>query len=443
MGEDEAPGGRQGSDGTSDQPGRLAEAPSVGVPGDAAVERMFAEILRETHLSAPDRLATRVAESAARAGLREVAVFVVDLEQEVLVPLPAEGAGGWSGSVLRIEGTVPGRCFSTGQMIALDVGEAERRQLWAPLVDGTERLGVMVLNVPAPGGVVDPALETICERYAHLVSQLVMTKAAYGDVVETARRRQPMSVAAELQRRMLPPLTTATDGLVISGVMEPCYRAGGDTFDYALNGPVAHLAIFDAMGHGLAAASTASVALSAYRNARRRGLDLVGTYSEIDETLQGLYDGDRFASAVLARLDVTSGWLQWVNAGHPPPLLIRAGRLVKVLGAPPSTALGVPLGDPPLVPAREPLEPGDRIVLYTDGVVEARTPDGQQFSAARLVEFIEHQSQAGLSAPETLRRLRHAVMAYQHGQLQDDATVVLCEWRGGGERRLVPPSVTV
>jgi serine phosphatase RsbU (regulator of sigma subunit) len=398
---------------------------------------MFTGLLLATHLSRPDQVATELAKNAARADLRDLVVFVVDLEQAYLVPLPSAHPAGGEAGLRRIEGTVAGRCFAMQQVIVVDAGEVDRRQLWLPLLDGAERVGVITVNVPAPGGCVDPQLEAVCERYAHLAAQLVMSKGAYGDAFEIARRRQPMSVAAELQRRMLPPLTTATEGLVITGVIEPCYHAGGDSFDYAVNGADVHLAVFDAMGHGLAAAATASVAVAAYRNGRRRGLDLVGSYGEIDETLRDLYGGERFASAVLARLDLTTGALRWVNAGHPAPLLIRAGRFVKVLQAAPSTALGIPFGEPPVRPAQETLEPGDRILLYTDGVIEARTPDGRPFSTERLVEFLERQSDADMSAPETLRRLRHAIMLHQHGRLQDDATVVLCEWGRGSEEPLV------
>lgn len=415
----------------------MSDGQPAGTLAAPAVARMFSDILFATHLSTPDRLATVLADSAADADLRDLVVYLVDLEQTNLVPLRTAGSDG-EGLVLRIDGTVAGRSFATQQIIALDIGQVDRCQLWVPLVDGTERVGVMALNVPAPGGRVDPGLEAVCERYAHLAAQLVMSKGVYGDVFETTRRLQPMSVAAELQRQMTPPRTTATEGLVITAVTEPCYRAGGDSYDYAINEPHAHLAIFDAMGHGLSAAATAAVALAAYRNCRRRGLDLVATYGDVDETLGDLYGGDQFASAVLARLDLSNGIFRWVNAGHPPPLLIRDGHLVKILETPASTALGMPVGDLPLRPAQEVLEPGDRVLLYTDGVTEARTPDGQQFSAERLVEFIERQSDRSLSAPETLRRLRHAIMAHQHGRLQDDATVLLCEWRRGTEDTMIP-----
>lgn len=403
-----------------------------------SVEDLFTGVLLATHLSTPDTVANAVASHAEQADLRDLALYLVDLEQLHLRLLPASGEGSTEGSLLRISGTVAGRCFANQQIVALDLGEAGRRQLWVPLVDGTERVGVMSVNVPAPGGEVHVRVQTVCERYAHLAAQLVISKGGYGDRFERARRLQPMSVAAELQRQMLPPLTSAAEGLVIAGIMEPCYQAGGDSFDYALNQPYAHLAIFDAMGHGLAAAAAASVAVTAYRNGRRRGLDLTAGYSEIDDALRGLYGEERFATAVLARLNVATGSFRWVNAGHPPPLLIREGRLVKVLDAPAFTPLGISVGQGPVTASREALEPGDRILFYTDGVTEARTPDGEQFTAERLVEFIERQSDPTLPAPETLRRLRHAIMAHQGGRLQDDATVMLCEWRRGSEQELIP-----
>lgn len=412
--------------------------PRSGTPDAAAVARMFEGLLWATHLSVPDDLGAAAAAHAAEAGLHDLVLYLVDLEQGHLVPIPGAPARRAENGVLRIEGTVPGRCFATQQIIALDIGDDDRRQLWVPLVDGTERVGVMVLDVPAPAGEVDPRIHTIAERYGHLCAQLVMSKGTYGDAFELVRRRQPMSVAAELQRQLVPPMATATEGLVISGMIEPCYHAGGDSFDYAINGTTAHLAVFDAMGHGLAAAATASVTVAAYRNSRRRGLDLVASYGAIDDTLRDQFAGERFTSAVLGRLDVTTGAFHWVNAGHPAPLLIRGGRLVKVLDAPAATALGVPFGDPPPMPAHEALEPGDRILIYTDGVIESRTPEGLPFTAERLVEFIERESDTGNPAPETLRRLRHAIMGHQQGRLQDDATVMLCEWRRGTEKALIP-----
>ena len=84
------------------------------------------------------------------------------------------------------------------------------------------------------------------------------------------------------------------------------------------------------------------------------------------------------------------------------------------------------------------MEPGDLLLLYTDGLTEARHPDGQMFTVAGLAEFIEREATTGQTAPETLRRLRHAIVERQPGPLRDDATAVLVEWRRGSEADLLP-----
>ena len=92
----------------------------------------------------------------------------------------------------------------------------------------------------------------------------------YSDFFELARRRQPMTMASELLWELVPPLVLAADDFVLAALLEPCYDMGGDAFDYALNDDVLHLAVFDGMGHGLAAAGVTAFALSAYRHSRRR-----------------------------------------------------------------------------------------------------------------------------------------------------------------------------
>jgi serine phosphatase RsbU (regulator of sigma subunit) len=216
--------------------------------------------------------------------------------------------------------------------------------------------------------------------------------------------------------------------VVIAGLLSPAHEVAGDTFDYALNGDVAHLAVFDAMGHGMSATLLASVALGAYRNARRTGLDLVDSARSIDKWIGDQFGQDVFVTGILAELDLRTGHYRWVNAGHPPALLLRGSRIVKALDQVVSPPLSL-LGEKP-VPAEERLEPGDRLVLYTDGVVEARDVDGEFFGLDRLTEFISREEAGARPAPETLRRLNAAVLGHQEGELQDDATVLFVEWLG-------------
>jgi serine phosphatase RsbU (regulator of sigma subunit) len=277
-----------------------------------------------------------------------------------------------------------------------------------------------------------------CERYAHLTAILIVSKSAYGDLLQVTRRRRPMTIASELLWQLTPPLVFATDRLVVAGMLEPCYDNGGDALDYAVNDAVLHVGVFDAMGHGLAAAGVAAFALSAYRHSRRGGCGLLETYAAMDDAVRDQFHDERYVTAVIAQLDLEMGRLTWISAGHPPPLIIRDGRLARTLSAPPATPLGIPLPSPRPVLAEESLEPGDLLLLYTDGLTEARHPDGQMFTVAGLAEFIEREAAAGQTAPETLRRLRQAIVDRQPGQLKDDATAMLVEWRRGAETNLLP-----
>lgn len=236
-----------------------------------------------------------------------------------------------------------------------------------------------------------------------------------------------MNLAAEMEWAFLPPLTFATERVVVSAVLEPAYRLGGDAFDYSLTGDTLHLAVFDGMGHDLASGLLASVAMAACRNARRAGLDLPGATAFVDSAVAGEFGEERFLTGITAELDLATGRLRWINCGHPPPLLIREGKVVKTLDHPPRLPLG--LGDgsaPPLW--EEHLQRGDRLLLYTDGVVEARVGDGELFGVERLSDFVIRHVASGVAAPEVLRRLMHAILAHQENELDDDATVMLVEW---------------
>ena len=410
-----------------------ATASSAG-PRDAAVADMFNDLLRRTHLGGPSEMATAIAEPARRIGARSVVLYLIDYEQRLLVPVAGPHAE--DAVPLSVAGTVAGRAFSTTSILRSSLEEPRGQRLWLPLLDGTERLGVIGMSFE--GRAVAGSTVLVCERYAHLAAMLIATKNAYGDSFETTRRRRPMTIASELLWQLAPPLVFATERLVVAGMLEPCYDNGGDALDYAVNDGVLHVGVFDAMGHGLAAAGVAAFALSAYRHSRRRGYGLLETYTAMDEAVGDQFPDERYVTAVIAQLDLEAGRLSWISAGHPPPLIIRNGRLSRMLTAPPAAPLGIPLDGPAPVVGEESLEPGDLLLLYTDGLTEARHPDGQLFTVLGLGEFIEREAAAGQTAPETLRRLRHAIVDRQPGQLKDDATAVLVEWRRGAEADLLP-----
>jgi serine phosphatase RsbU (regulator of sigma subunit) len=272
---------------------------------------------------------------------------------------------------------------------------------------------------------------------AAIVAELVASRRHHGDAIEHTRRRLPMQLAAEIIWNQLPPLTFATDDAVATAVLEPCYDVGGDAFDYAVNGHVFHVALFDTVGHGISASALTTLAVNGYRNARRCGLSLRDTYWSVDKWVRAQYPG-AFVTAVLAELDTSSGIYRRISAGHPVELHLRNGRLIRQLPGPSALPLGLGhmRGQPPVITEEE-LQPGDSILFYTDGVTDARSADGEFFGVEGLTRSVTETLADRAPAAEVMRRLLRAILAHQHGELQDDATAVLLQWRPGrqGARR--------
>jgi serine phosphatase RsbU (regulator of sigma subunit) len=193
------------------------------------------------------------------------------------------------------------------------------------------------------------------------------------------------------------------------------------------------------MGHGLQSAQLATVSVAAYRNARRAGRSLTGAAVAIDQGVLSAFGGEAFTTAVLAELDTDAGVLSWINVGHLEPLLLRHNHLVKQLSSEPNLPFGLGLS-----PARtfsigsEHLQRGDAVLLYTDGVVEARSPSGELFGLERLVDLVTRNLAAELPPNETIRRTVRELLAHQQAQLRDDATLLLVHWSGETSPRLLP-----
>jgi sigma-B regulation protein RsbU (phosphoserine phosphatase) len=388
------------------------------------------DILDRSHLGTPQDLAGSVNAAVAQLGLR-TRIWLVDYEQTALWPLPEPGRG--TPEPIPVDGTLPGRVFAR---VASMPADNDGRRWWVPMVDGTDRMGVVEFEAP-DGPVADvPDLVRHCELIAGLTGHLIATVTHRGDHLDRVRRTQPMSTAAELLWRLLPPLTSSSERVVMSAVLQPCYEVGGDGFDYALDGTTAQIVVLDAAGRGLRAGLACAVALAAIRAARRAGRGLSDQARMADAALFEQFPDTRFATAVLAELDVEAGRLRYINAGHPPPLLLRGGRFVHELDRGRRLPLGI--ADASVQVAEEMLEPDDRLLLYTDGVTEARTATGDRFGRNRLADLVERHETAGLPAPETLRRLAHAVIRHQPGTPADDATLMLVHWSSPAALTTVP-----
>ncbi len=396
-----------------------------------AWDEAIVDLLERAKMAQPDQLVGEVNAATRRLGV-EITVYLIDHEQEQLWPLPERGKP--TPPPLAVEGTAAGRAF-TGIETQSAVDQVMYR-LWVPMVDGSERLGVADVVAHRPPA--DPeAFRRSCETLMGLVGHLITVKFPYGDRLHVVRRTQAMSAGSELILQMLPPLTFSCHRLVVSAVLEPSYDIGGDAYDYAVDDQIARLMVLDAMGRGLSAGLTSAAALSAIRAARRNRESLVDMARAADDALIEQFPDVRFVTGVLAEIDMDAGLLRYLNAGHPAPMLIRDGRVAGMLTGGRRMPLGV--RDDAAQAEQIDLEVGDRLLLYTDGVTEARSRGGDdRFGVSRLVDLAERCMAAELPAPETLRRLARTIIAHQAGRPVDDATLLLVEWSREAAERTRP-----
>ncbi|MEU4037926.1 PP2C family protein-serine/threonine phosphatase [Streptomyces collinus] len=281
---------------------------------------MLADLLHASHLMPVEALPAQASECAATAGLHQVLIYLSDLQRTKLCLLAeTEEAARLHEAELPIEGTVAGRAYQYGGLMPASPAGTGEFEWWVPLLDGTERLGL--LRVSARHN--DPGVQSDLEALASLVALIIVSKRVTSDALAKLVRARPMSLAAEMQWNLLPPRTYADGRVAISAALEPAYDISGDVFDYAIDGPSVHLAIFDAMGHDTAAGLSGALALGACRNARRQGVGLIGDAEAVESALLEQYDHQRYVTGILARLDTRTGILRWVNRGHHPPIVIR------------------------------------------------------------------------------------------------------------------------
>jgi phosphoserine phosphatase RsbU/P len=383
-----------------------------------------AELLARTRFVTPSQLPHVVAAVLAGIG-SDARIHLVDHEQRQLRPLPARGV-----DALDVDGSPAGAAFRYVEAVR------EGGWTWYPLLDGSERLGVIRLDGSAAGEV-PTAVRSEINGFTALVGHLIAVMSVYGDAFEHVRRTAPMSPAAELVMQMLPPLTYGGNNFVVSAILQPIYAMAGDGFDYAVTDSTLYVAIMDSTGHNLGAGLTTAVTLAATRAARRAGAGVAEQAAAADRALAGEFRDARFTTAVLAEINLETGVLRYVNAGHPPPLVLRGDKVVDTLDQGRRTPLGVAVATAPR-PGEVLLEPGDRLLAYTDGVVEGVDADGVAFDLARLTELATRHAADGLSAPETLRQMAQDVLARWDGPPIDDATLLLVEWSGEAVRRLAP-----
>ncbi|WP_086707717.1 PP2C family protein-serine/threonine phosphatase [Streptomyces antimycoticus] len=390
------------------------------VPTSAgAAEQLLEELVSATQQASPAEFPEVLNRYAGAMGLGRAAVHLIDLQQRLLLPLAEDE------TELPVDASLAGWAYRTDALRVEEDGSGGL-VVWLPLDNGAERLGVLRLRMESLDG-----LRLWRSRALALILGLVITfKRTDIDTFAQRTRTRPMQLSTEMVRAFLPPRSIGTGRVVSTAVLEPAYELGGDAFDHSFTEDVLHATILDVMGHDLAPGLATSVAMAGSRNARRTGADLASLVGAVDSALS-TWLPDQFCTGIFTQLHMPTGVLRWSNCGHPSPSLIRRHRLLEEeLERPSELPLGLPasLAAGPRQMHAAPLERGDRIPLYTDGVVESRDEGGEQFGLDRFTDPIIRSTAAGQNATEVLRLLVHAIVDRRCNELSDDATILMIEW---------------
>ncbi len=349
---------------------------------------------------------------------RDVEVLLADYELRELRQLtPRQGAP----LTLTVEGTSAGECFNS-QVLVSEPNEAGTKVLvLVPLSLRAERLGVLqvLFDQPVPAEVLRGLQEV-----ALATSYVLVACGSCSDVVEVARRAEPLNVAAEMQWNLQPLRAFATDQFSIAGQLIPAYEVGGDCYDYNVDAAHLDLSSLDAMGHGVQASLLAALTTAVMRNARRAGDGPVAQIALADRELLARFGGEQFVTALAMRLDLADGTIEAVNAGHPQPWRVRDGQASQVELSPqlPVGMFEATTYRPQLLT----LEAGDRLVVVTDGVLEAGAP-GAEFGEEQLAGML--LATAELTPHQCVAEVLRTVRAYAP-KMHDDATVICLDWSG-------------
>lgn len=321
---------------------------------------------------------------------------------------------------IEIQGSVHGEVYQQGMPTWTEV--EGHPVVIAPVTARHERQGVLEVTLGHQPG--EKTIEVV-EVVGVLLGYVVTAGDLWTDEFHFARRRREMTLAAEIQWGLLPLAAFASTEISIAGALEPAYEVGGDTFDYACSDRTLTLAIFDSMGHGLTAARLSSLCVAAFRNARRARRSIEEQAERIHEALLEGFEKEGYTTGMILSVDLRSPQdTILVNAGHEQPFLQRVGNAPKQIDVRPEIPFGMPFAT---ARAAQPLPllAGDRLTLFSDGIIEAQPDGGEMFgldALARLLEVTRDRSPR-----EAGRTITQAVREHRAAHLQDDATIVIVD----------------
>ena len=356
-------------------------------------------------------------------------VLLIDYHQSHLVPF-GDGDGGPAVLV---------NTHPAGQAYAAVRPVRDDDHLYLPLAVYGERTGVLAVRLP-PGRLDDPALADDLALVATTLGRALRLADTATDIYRVIRRRKRLTIAAELQWELLPGRTCAGPEFSLAGQLEPAYTVSGDNFDWSLSRQYLTLSVSAGMGSGIGAALLTQLTVNSLRNARRSGAGPAEAAELANGIVYSQYGGKIHSSTLLLHIALSTGEAEVVDAGSPRMLRVRDGEI-----EPMAFDEQMPLGmfsDTRYRSQSLSLLPGDRLIIVSDGLHNARNAKGQVYGQVPLGAALRS---ARLQDPnETVRFLISDLLAYQEGSdLAEDAIAVCLDWTGTSMQPIAPASGNV
>ncbi len=291
-----------------------------------------------------------------------------------------------------------------------------------------ELLGVLYLDSRLPAafsGLERQILDALAVEAASVIDNARLVERER----ERQRMEQELTIARDIQQALLPREFPRWPHLQVSGINQPCLTVGGDYFDVVeLDSNRTAFIIADVSGKGLGAALVTTM-LQGALSGLAVGQQAADVFAYVNRFLCAHSRVERYATVFFGILD-TAGRFEFINAGHPSPLLLRDGRAESAF---PAECFPVGLiPDATFKSSAFVLQPGDTLVLFSDGVTEARSPEDEEFSTARLKDVVTRYASASLQ--ELQDNILNAVVEFTRGAGQaDDVTLLLVRYQGAAQ----------